>query len=210
MKKCNKCAIKKPFDSFYVDKRASDGRNGKCKVCLSKVRKGLSTEYSKKIVKTKDGLLKRIYGTQLSCSKRRSHSNPEYSKKEFIENSKRDNDFNTVFEKWENSGFDRWLKPSADRIDESKGYSFDNIRWVTWKENDDRQKKSERQKEIAKAIKESHIIPIQQIDVEGNIVKEWIKGTKEIKEFYKSINNIRAVCRGERNQAYGYKWRYTE
>jgi len=209
-KKCNKCKKHKGLSEYYTDNRAKDKRNGSCKICMKKERKGLSTEYSRRIVKTKEGLLKRIYHTQCRTSRKRKHPKPKYCKDDFINKSMYNLSFCLVFTEWEESGFDRWLIPSADRIDESLGYSFDNIKWVTWKENDNRQKRSERQKEIIRKITESHIIPIQQIDLEGNIVKEWIKGTKEIKEFYKSINNIRAVCRGERNQAYGYKWRYTK
>lgn len=33
------------------------------------------------------------------------------------------------------SGIDRWKKPSVDRLDNSKGYEFSNMRLVTWLEN---------------------------------------------------------------------------
>lgn len=33
LKKCIKCGIEKPLDSFYRDRRLSDGRFGRCKVC---------------------------------------------------------------------------------------------------------------------------------------------------------------------------------
>jgi len=33
------------------------------------------------------------------------------------------------------SGFDRKQAPSVDRLDSSKGYSFDNVEWVTHSEN---------------------------------------------------------------------------
>ena len=40
-----------------------------------------------------------------------------------------------MFSDWENSGHDRKLTPTVDRIDSSKGYSLDNVRWLTHSEN---------------------------------------------------------------------------
>jgi len=46
-----------------------------------------------------------------------------------------DNDFTELYEIWVESGYEKGLSPSIDRIDSSKGYTFDNMRWLTQSEN---------------------------------------------------------------------------
>ena len=43
--------------------------------------------------------------------------------------------FTKLFSAYIDSGFERKLAPSVDRIDSSKGYSLDNIEFVTMSEN---------------------------------------------------------------------------
>jgi hypothetical protein len=40
-----------------------------------------------------------------------------------------------MFEIYKSSEFNRKLAPTVDRIDSSKGYSLDNMRWLTHSEN---------------------------------------------------------------------------
>ncbi len=46
-----------------------------------------------------------------------------------------DPEFNRLFDDWVKSGYVRTLNPSVDRIDSSRGYHMDNIRWLTTLEN---------------------------------------------------------------------------
>lgn len=193
---------------FYVDNRAVDKHLGTCKKCLSFKRKGLTTEYSRRIVKTKDGLLKRIYSTQIALSKKRKHNPPKYSLKEFIDAFINEKSFVKLFDNWADNNFIQGLKPSCDRIDDFSGYSFENIQFVTWDFNNSKNHKSERRKQICREIKKSHIIPIAQYSPNRKLVFLWINGSDDIKKEYKSINNIRAVCRKRRPLAYGYYWEY--
>ncbi len=43
--------------------------------------------------------------------------------------------FNKLWVSWVNSGYNRKLCPSIDRIDSSKGYNLENMEWVTHSEN---------------------------------------------------------------------------
>jgi hypothetical protein len=43
--------------------------------------------------------------------------------------------FYQLFGAYKESGWDRKLAPSIDRIDSSKGYTLDNMEWVTMSEN---------------------------------------------------------------------------
>lgn len=43
--------------------------------------------------------------------------------------------FHKLYIEWVDSGYDRKLCPSVDRIDSSKGYTLENMEWVTHSEN---------------------------------------------------------------------------
>lgn len=49
-------------------------------------------------------------------------------------------DFLRLHKEWADSGYDHLKGPSIDRLDTSKGYTLDNIRWVTVLENISRRK----------------------------------------------------------------------
>ncbi len=59
----------------------------------------------------------------------------EYMSREDFYKYLNDEDFKKLFFYWENSGYDRKLTPSPDRVDSSRGYTFENIEWVTHSEN---------------------------------------------------------------------------
>jgi len=46
-----------------------------------------------------------------------------------------ENNFDKLWRDYENSGFDKWMKPSVDRTDSSIGYIFSNMKLMTWNEN---------------------------------------------------------------------------
>ena len=54
---------------------------------------------------------------------------------EFYEWSKSNEDFNKLYNDWVDSGYERRLSPSIDRIDSCGGYVLDNTRWITHSEN---------------------------------------------------------------------------
>ena len=57
------------------------------------------------------------------------------NREEFYEWSLSNKVFETLLKRYESSGYDMKLAPSIDRIDTSKGYTLDNIRWITHSEN---------------------------------------------------------------------------
>ncbi len=44
-------------------------------------------------------------------------------------------DFNRLYTEWVESGYDRKLCPTIDRINPSYGYFLENMRWITHSEN---------------------------------------------------------------------------
>lgn len=105
-------------------------------------RKLTNNIYTKRYEKTKSGFLVRAYRNMKSriagIQKRKFHlyqGKALWDKKDFYKWAQSNDKFHALFDAWEKSGYDRKLTPSVDRIDSTKGYSFENCEWVTHSEN---------------------------------------------------------------------------
>lgn len=92
-------------------------------------------EVQKKRRQTPRGWCKTTFNTMRANSKRRNMPGPDFTYQEFANFIEQQPHFYMLFDNWKKSDFDRWYRPSLDRIDNNKRYSFDNVRLVTWKEN---------------------------------------------------------------------------
>ena len=97
---------------------------------------------TKKYERTKKGKLMRTYRNMQSrvkgIVKKKAHLYVDLDilpKGDFYEWSLSSEDFNTLYEDWVASGYNKRLSPSIDRIDVEKGYTPDNMRWLTHSEN---------------------------------------------------------------------------
>jgi hypothetical protein len=98
--------------------------------------------HTKKYEKTHKGFIMRIYRNMLSritgVQKAKYHlysGKSILSKEEFREWALTHEVFLKLFEEYKESGFDRKLAPSVDRVDSDKGYEIPNMEWVTHSEN---------------------------------------------------------------------------
>jgi len=124
MKKCVKCLDAKNKSDFYIIKNVI---SSVCKICHK--------ESVNNYRKTKDGVATSIYNTQCANSIKRGHNKPTYTKDQFkvwLFNNKK---FDRLYSDWVVSGYERNLKPSPDRKNNNKGYSFDNLKLGTCIEN---------------------------------------------------------------------------
>lgn len=60
---------------------------------------------------------------------------PIVSKEEFLDWALNDPEFHGLYKNWKLSGFQLRLSPSIERIDPDKGYTFDNMEFITMSEN---------------------------------------------------------------------------
>lgn len=138
VKVCFKCGIEKPLTEYYKHKRMTDGHLNKCKECnksdvkVNLIRVGNGYDFSEK------GVVRIIYKTQKRNQIKRGFGELPYSKAE-LSTWLYNNNFKALYDSWVASGNNKDLKPSVDRIDDFKGYSFDNIRLTTWKVNREKQ-----------------------------------------------------------------------
>lgn len=98
-----------------------------------------------KYERTKKGKLMRIYRNMKSrvdgvqWQKHHLYAGKELlPKEEFYEWAMQSNSYHLLYSEWVNSGYDRKLAPSVDRVDSSRGYTIDNMEWVTHSENSKR------------------------------------------------------------------------
>lgn len=104
----------------------------------------LRTGYAayKKYEKTPNGFIMRLYRNMKSrisgvqVQKHHLYKGKELlSKEDFYSWAKSNPKFWELYEVYKNSGYDRKLAPSVDRVDSSKGYMLDNMEFVTHSEN---------------------------------------------------------------------------
>lgn len=105
-------------------------------------RKETNNATTKKYEKTKKGKLMRMYRNMKSRIEgiqfKKAHlykGKDLLDKDDFYRWALSNADFHRLFCEWELSGYDRKLAPSVDRIDSSKGYTLDNMEFVTHSEN---------------------------------------------------------------------------
>jgi len=144
MKKCKACNKKKSLDEFYRNHKMADGRLNTCKRCwIDKDR-------------SKEGHIQKMWNSMNS----RVKNNPSYqefqisfTRKEFF-GFVIGNEYEEMHEAWVNSGYERGLCPTVDRIDPYKGYSIENIQIITREDNLERDRRMATNKLEAEQVNE--------------------------------------------------------
>jgi len=98
--------------------------------------------HTRKYEKTEKGFLVRKYRNMLSrvigVTKTKNHlylGLEILDKETFYNWSINNDDFKELFSHWSACGHEIRLTPSIDRIDSKKGYTIDNLQWITFSEN---------------------------------------------------------------------------
>ena len=193
-KKCSLCKKVKPASEFGKRGAMTDGLKSRCNQCLS--------DKSITEMRTRKGLVTKIYCKQRTSSKVRNHPEPEYSLEELrIWIFGREN-FNSLYFNWCQSGYDKKLTPSVDRLDDYLPYTLDNIRLVTWHEND---KKGT--SDIINGVNNKQSKSVIQLTRDGGFINQYYSLSNAYRETGISIGNISECCSGSRNHAGGFVWK---
>ena len=153
--------------------------------------------------RTKKGLITRILKNQKTLSKKRGLPPPLYTKDQlsvFLLNSKI---FNELFYIWEINNYSKLLVPSLDRLDDYRGYSFDNIQILTWQEN-----KNKGHKDRILGINNKHSKKVYQYNKDSSFITSYVSVNAASRYTGIDVGNISKCCSKERKSAGGYIWRY--
>lgn len=98
--------------------------------------------HTRQYEKTKSGFIVRLYRNMktrvfnTTQDKFKAYTNKELlSKESFYDWINNNQDFHLLFENYEKNNYDRKLAPSVDRINPKLGYSLDNMRMISSREN---------------------------------------------------------------------------
>jgi hypothetical protein len=125
MKICKDCQKFLPINDFRLKPSNKDGRETRCRACRN-------FRYNKQ-----DPLkvFKQMYYSQVVRSVDRGHPAPAYTLDQFYHWLDAQPNLPALWDAWVASGFSKDLRPSVDRLDDYKPYTFDNIQLITWREN---------------------------------------------------------------------------
>ncbi len=146
--RCRECvkSKNKAVKPYVKCKRCDAITISKSGLCATHVRraylKRTGNAVYHKYEKTKNGFLMRVYRNMKSrvtgIQKEKAHIYLGLSilpKDVFYSWALNDTTFHELFACWVVSDYDRLKTPSIDRIDSTRGYDLDNIRWLTHQEN---------------------------------------------------------------------------
>jgi hypothetical protein len=145
-RQCKRCGVVKPIESFGKHPDCVGGRAAVCKACaclrLREHRKRTRNRSTRTYEKTPQGFLMRTYRNMQSrvsgVQWKKAHLYAGLSllpRETFYEWARASPEFHRLYKAWIDSGFDRKLTPSVDRIDSSRGYEIDNMQWLTHSDN---------------------------------------------------------------------------
>lgn len=148
------------------------------------------------ISKTKKRLSSSIYSAQCYRSKRDGRRQPEYTRKELYEWLMSLSEFHVLYNEWVNSGYDKWLIPSVDRLNDKIHYMFGNVQLLTWRDNFLKEQNNKKQSVV-------------QLDKSGMFINSFessLSASNSNEKWHDT--NISRVCNGLRNTAYGFIWKW--
>jgi hypothetical protein len=197
MKICKRCLVEKNEADFYVKLKNGNALRDMCISCCLK--------YNKSYAHSINGLIVHIFCDQKKHAIIRSQPMPNYSLQEFKKWMLSQDNFLNLYQDWKNSDFEKAKRPSTDRINDFLSYSLDNIMLTTWADN---KRKATLQRIMGIGSAGLICKAIIQIDIQGNIVAEFVSTAQARKDT--GISGIINVLKGRKLYAGGFLWKYKE
>ena len=194
-KYCTKCKELKPFSQYYKELANNNGIQRECKICNRK----RVDAYRR----TRNGLATKIYTCMKLSSIRRNHSSPKFTKNQLKEWLFSQPNFDSLFNAWVKSDYDRMLSPSCDRTDDYKGYDLSRIKLVSWRQNMDKG-----HADRINGINNKHSKAVIQMTLDGEFIAEYYSQQQASRVTNTRQSTISLCCIGSRNKSGGFKWRY--
>ena len=197
-KTCRLCKQLKLLTEFSKAAGNKDGYNNTCKQCV--------VVRNRDYWRTPYGRISYIRNQQKTSSVARGHAPPSYTQNQLYDWAVGQGLFNLVAT-WENSGWLQELAPSIDRLDVTKGYSFDNIRLVTWKDNNDAQYMD---RKTCKVVTKQNRKVVQKA-LDGTFIAEHLSIAAAARATGAIRTNINAMCKGTNpniKSVGGFLWEY--
>lgn len=144
--------------------------------------------------RTKKGVLTNIYN---HCKNRRKVN---FTLQEFQNKYIDDKKFVELYNNWIKHYYEQQYKPTIDRIDCLKDYSFDNIHWLTWEENRYKQRME------FKRIRARKVLMVK----DGKIIKQYKSQTEAVNKNKISQGNLSSCLNRKRKYCNGYEWYYAD
>lgn len=191
MKVCPKCKTNKKLKEYGIDKKRKFGVRTWCKKCHLI---GTVNYHRSKL-----GLIGRMYSGQKAASIKRGHEAPSYSKAELKDWLFSQKIFHELYNNWVKSDYYKLSIPSVDRIDDNKGYSFDNIQLMTWNEN---------QRKFNKEFHKSIHVPVDKYSLSGSFIKSYRSIQEAIDDTGINRAGISLTCSGKYKYSGGFLWKY--
>jgi len=198
-KVCTICKQALPLSTFHgpYQKKHYTQYSARCKPC--------DKQYSIDLSRTIPGLVSSIFSAQKYCSKARNHVPPNYTKKELKHWITSQSSFLNLYNNWVANDYDRWLRPSCDRIDEYLPYTLQNLQLVHFHENEIRGYVNRK-----KGINNKINTEVTQLTLAGIKIATFYSQAEAARQTGVPQANISTVCKGNstRASAGGFKWEY--
>lgn len=141
-----------------------------------------------------DNFYSQLYVSMNKRNKKRGHGKILFKAKEFRAWLFNQSEYKGMFEAWDRGGRNIDNVPTVDRLNDSKGYVFDNMQLLTFRQN------------IMKpSIIHRKTNPVIQLTLSGEFVKEWDSVNSARRGFAYSVVH---VLSGRDGSCKGFKWRY--
>ena len=202
MKKCIKCKKTLDIEKFHKRKRKSK-YTGKFTVYYDSICKQCNKIQCKERRQTLNGMYCDIYSGQLNSSKTRKHTPPNYTKEKLIIWIEKQPNFKILYDAWAASKYNKWLKPSCDRLDNAKNYTLSNLRLVSFRENFDTYRRDQINGKETSTCK-----AVNQYDLDGTFIATFHSISEAARCTNSTDTNIGRCCKGRYITSKGYIWRY--
>jgi hypothetical protein len=157
-------------------------------------------KYSKRYRKTPEGYLKKLYHAMRDRNRKKGFGDLPFTLKDFVNKYSKHYDFIGLFENYKSNDFNKLYAPSIDRINPNLGYFYENMQFISWKDNKEKGRSE---------IKLTKCVPIDMYDFKtGEFLMSF--GSVRDAAFYTKLQqgNITRNLKGQRNKVGSYNFKY--